>query len=140
MSCFFANVARQIGTRLQRGSPRDSNRSGTATIREADTETARPAHQIIRLAVIFVHLFSHNMTSRNRGQTVVDEINLGKTTLPEPRLTELVANNVRVGRLRATTDFGVIADNDFVIVTVGTPLGPDFEPIVDDIKAAARGR
>jgi nucleotide sugar dehydrogenase len=30
------------------------------------------------------------------------------------------------------------ADNDFIIVTVGTPLGPDFEPIVDDIKAAAR--
>ena len=71
-------------------------------------------------------------------QTVVDEINLGKTTVPEPRLNELVANNVRVGRLCATTDFGVIADNDFVIVTVGTPLGPDFEPIVDDIKAAAR--
>ena len=43
-------------------------------------------------------------------QTVVDEINLGKTTVPEPRLNELVANNVRVGRLRATTDFGVIAD------------------------------
>jgi len=71
-------------------------------------------------------------------QTVVDEINLGKTTVPEPGLNELVSNNVRVGRLRATTDFGALADNDFVIVTVGTPLGPDFEPIVDDIKAAAR--
>lgn len=70
--------------------------------------------------------------------SVVDEINLGKTTVPEPRLGELVANNVRVGRLRATTDFGAIADNDFIIVTVGTPLGPDYEPIVDDIKAAAR--
>jgi nucleotide sugar dehydrogenase len=71
-------------------------------------------------------------------QNVVDEINLGKSTVPEPGLGELVANNVRVGRLRATTDFGAIADNDFVIVTVGTPLGPDYEPIVDDIKAAAR--
>jgi dTDP-alpha-D-glucose dehydrogenase len=71
-------------------------------------------------------------------QNVVDEINLGKTTVPEPGLNELVANNVRVGRLQATTDFGAIADNDFVIVTVGTPLGPDFEPIVDDITAAAR--
>ncbi len=71
-------------------------------------------------------------------QNVVDEINLGKTTVPEPGLNELVSNNVRVGRLRATTDFGVLADNDFVIVTVGTPLGPDYEPIVDDIKAAAR--
>ncbi|WP_083700593.1 nucleotide sugar dehydrogenase [Mycobacterium sp. IS-836] len=71
-------------------------------------------------------------------QSVVDEINLGKTTVPEPGLNELVSNNVRVGRLRATTDFGALADNDFIIVTVGTPLGPDFEPIVDDIKAAAR--
>ena len=71
-------------------------------------------------------------------QNVVDEINLGKTTVPEPGLNELVSNNVRVGRLCATTDFGALADNDFVIVTVGTPLGPDYEPIVDDIKAAAR--
>jgi dTDP-alpha-D-glucose dehydrogenase len=71
-------------------------------------------------------------------QTVVDEVNLGKTTVPEPGLNVLVSNNVRVGRLRATTDFGAVADNDFIIVTVGTPLGPDFEPIVDDIKAAAR--
>ncbi len=71
-------------------------------------------------------------------QSVVDEINLGKTTVAEPGLSELVANNVRVGRLRATTDFSAIADNDFVIVNVGTPLGPDYEPIVDDIKAAAK--
>jgi nucleotide sugar dehydrogenase len=71
-------------------------------------------------------------------QSVVDEINLGKSTVPEPGLSELVSHNVRVGRLRATTDFGALADNDFVIVTVGTPLGPDYEPIVDDIKAAAR--
>ncbi|MGV0714062.1 nucleotide sugar dehydrogenase [Mycolicibacterium sp. XJ662] len=71
-------------------------------------------------------------------QNVVDEINQGKTSVPEPGLGELVANSVRMGRLRATSDFGALADNDFVIVTVGTPLGPDYEPIVDDIKAAAR--
>jgi dTDP-alpha-D-glucose dehydrogenase len=71
-------------------------------------------------------------------QNVVDEINLGKTTVPEPGLNELVSRSVGVGRLGATTDFGAIADNDFIIVTVGTPLGPDFEPIVDDITAAAR--
>jgi dTDP-alpha-D-glucose dehydrogenase len=71
-------------------------------------------------------------------QHVVDEINQGRTGVPEPGLGELVANSVRVGRLSATTDFGVLADNDFIIVTVGTPLGPDYEPIVDDITAAAR--
>ena len=78
------------------------------------------------------------VTAIDVRQNVVEEINLGKTTVPEPGLSELVSNNVRVGRLRATTDFGVLAENDFVIVTVGTPLGSDFEPIVDDIKAAAR--
>jgi dTDP-alpha-D-glucose dehydrogenase len=71
-------------------------------------------------------------------QSVVDEINLGKTNVSEPGLDDLVAHNVRVGRLRATTDFGVLVENDFIIVNVGTPLGPDFEPIVYDITAAAR--
>jgi nucleotide sugar dehydrogenase len=71
-------------------------------------------------------------------QHITDEINLGTTSVREPGLDELVSNNVRAGRLHATTDFGAVADNDFVIVTVGTPLGPDFEPIVDDIEAAAR--
>ncbi|MCX6489328.1 MAG: nucleotide sugar dehydrogenase, partial [Mycobacterium sp.] len=71
-------------------------------------------------------------------QNVVDEINQGRTTVPEPGLGELVADSVQAGRLRATSDFSVIADNDFIIVTVGTPLGPDYEPIVDDIRAAAR--
>jgi nucleotide sugar dehydrogenase len=69
---------------------------------------------------------------------IVDEINMGATSVREPGLAELVSDNVQAGRLRATTDFSAVADNDFVIVTVGTPLGPDFEPIVDDIEAAAR--
>ncbi|MDG4666782.1 nucleotide sugar dehydrogenase [Mycobacterium sp. 236(2023)] len=71
-------------------------------------------------------------------QSVVDDINSGKTGVAEPGLDELVSANVRVGRLRATTDFAAVADNDFVIVNVGTPLGQDYEPIVDDIKAAAQ--
>jgi UDP-N-acetyl-D-mannosaminuronic acid dehydrogenase len=71
-------------------------------------------------------------------QGVVDDINLGLTSVAEPGLGELVSESVRVGRLHATTDFGAIVDNDFIIVNVGTPLGPDYEPIVDDIKAAAR--
>ncbi|CAN5254077.1 nucleotide sugar dehydrogenase [soil metagenome] len=71
-------------------------------------------------------------------QSVVDDINQGKTTVAEPGLSALVSHNVRVGRLSATTDFAAIATNDFVIVNVGTPLGPDYEPIVDDIKAAAQ--
>jgi nucleotide sugar dehydrogenase len=78
------------------------------------------------------------VTGIDLRQHIADEINMGTTSVREPGLAELVSNNVRAGRLHATTDFGAVADNDFVIVTVGTPLGPDFEPIVDDIEAAAR--
>src|SRR5436305_13933866 len=52
-------------------------------------------------------------------QNVVDEINLGKTTVPEPGLGELVANNARIGRLGAPSEFVTLADDSFAIVTVG---------------------
>ena len=72
-------------------------------------------------------------------EPVVDEINAGRTThVREPQIDDLLAVNVAAGRLTATTDFSVITENDIVIVTVGTPLGPDFEPIVEDIEAAAK--
>lgn len=70
---------------------------------------------------------------------VVAEINDGKTRVREPGLDDLVARTVKAGRLTATTDFSAVADQDVVIVTVGTPLGQDFEPVVDDIEAAAKG-
>ena len=63
MSPFFAHVTRQSTSSRSRGSPRESKWSGKATTRKADTETARPGHRITRLAVIFVHLFSHAMRS-----------------------------------------------------------------------------
>ena len=70
---------------------------------------------------------------------VVDEINEGRTRVREPGLPEVVARTVADGRLRATTDFAAVAEHEIVVVTVGTPLGPDYEPVVDDIVAAARG-
>lgn len=71
-------------------------------------------------------------------EQIVDEINDGRTSIREPGLDELIKNNVAAGRLKATSDFDAIADHDFILVTVGTPLGPDFEPRVDDIEAASR--
>lgn len=69
---------------------------------------------------------------------IVDEINRGETSVREPGLDEMIERNVRAGRLRATTDFDAIAENDFIVITVGTPLGQDYEPRVDDIAAASR--
>jgi hypothetical protein len=80
MSYFFAHVTRKVSPSRQRGSPRESNRSGKPTTREADIETATPGHQITRLAVIFVHLFSHNMRSLKyeRKSTALREALRGK--------------------------------------------------------------
>ena len=70
---------------------------------------------------------------------VVAEVNRGVTRVREPQHAEIVERVVASGGLRATTSFDVIADCDVVIVTVGTPLGEDLDPVVDDIEAAAKG-
>ena len=54
------------------------------------------------------------------NDTLVHVDSSDSTSVPEPGMSELVAVNVGVGRLRATTDFGVIADNDFAILALGT--------------------
>jgi UDP-N-acetyl-D-mannosaminuronic acid dehydrogenase len=71
--------------------------------------------------------------------SVVEEINGGVTRVREPGLDDILARNVASGRLRATGDYAAVADSDIVIVTVGTPLGPDFEPDVNDIETATKG-
>lgn len=68
----------------------------------------------------------------------VAEINAGRTSVREPDLDGLIERNVAEGRLCATSDYSVIADSDIVIVTVGTPLGSNYEPRIDDIEAAAK--
>jgi hypothetical protein len=66
MRLFFAHVTWKGRGGQRRPSPRESECSGKPTTRGANTSTARLGHRIIRLAVIFVHLFSHNMTTGNR--------------------------------------------------------------------------
>ncbi len=69
-------------------------------------------------------------------KNVVDEINAGTTSIAEPGLKELIGKVVKNGNLTATTDFSPIADCDVVVVTVGTPLGQNFDPDTRDIIAA----
>ena len=59
---------------------------------------------------------------------IVDEINLGTTSIAEPGLSLLVRKTVAHKKLIATRDYSVIANSDVVIVTVGTPLGENFDP------------
>ena len=70
---------------------------------------------------------------------IVDEINEGRTSVNEPGLALLIADSVAAGRLSATTDYGAVSEADVIVVTVGTPLGENFDPDMDQIEAAAEG-
>jgi len=70
-------------------------------------------------------------------KNLVDEMNRGTISINEPGLNELIARTVAAKKLRATTDYGAIRDCDVVVVTVGTPLGANFDPDTRDIVAAS---
>lgn len=70
---------------------------------------------------------------------VVAEIGQGRTSVREPGLDEVIDRVVSNGRLTATSDYAAVAECDVIIVTVGTPLGPNYDPITKDITAAAEG-
>ena len=53
--------------------------------------------------------------------------------------SEVLASLVRNGKLRATTDFGVVRDLDTVNICVPTPLRKTKDPDMSYIVAACRG-
>jgi GDP-mannose 6-dehydrogenase len=56
----------------------------------------------------------------------VAEVNAGKAPVHEPGLAELIAQQVRAGRLSATVDsLAAVHDTDLALVCVGTPSGAD---------------
>ncbi len=67
--------------------------------------------------------------------------NLKNNIMPiyEPGLEELVARNVRAGRLFFTTQYEEgLRDTEFVFIAVGTPSGSDGEADMQYVAAAAR--
>lgn len=70
---------------------------------------------------------------------IVNEVNAGTTSINEPGLSLLIADAVAGKRLTATTDYGAVRDAEVIVVTVGTPLGENFDPDMDQIEAAAEG-
>lgn len=72
-------------------------------------------------------------------QSVVDETNRGTTSINEPGLAPAIKDAVEHGRLSASTDYASVAEADVIVVTVGTPLGTDYDPDVSQITAAAEG-
>ena len=60
------------------------------------------------------------------SQLKVDQVNAGQTPIIEEKIAELVAANVRSGRLRATTKLSeALAEAELAFVCVGTPSRPD---------------
>ncbi len=87
------------------------------------------------LAVAFAEA-GFNVTGVDVNEKRVAELNDGDSYIGD--VTDgLIAEQVSAGRLRATTDAGVIADMDAVIICVPTPLSKTRDPDVSYILAAA---
>ncbi len=69
-------------------------------------------------------------------QKVVNALNQGEVLINEPGLAPMVSQAVQAQKLSASTDYAAIRQCDVVVVTVGTPLGKNYEPDTTDIVAA----
>mgnify|MGYP001270359685 CR=1 FL=1 len=66
--------------------------------------------------------FGHTVTCVDKDAAKIAALIEGRIPIYEPGLEELVANNVRDGRLTFTTDLaGPVAEADAVFIAVGTP-------------------
>jgi UDP-N-acetyl-D-glucosamine dehydrogenase len=77
--------------------------------------------------VVIVDLIPELVEAINRGESHIGDV-------PSERLKPLVDE----GRISASTDFGVVADADAIVIAVPTPLSPQREPDVSSIERAAR--
>jgi UDPglucose 6-dehydrogenase len=66
--------------------------------------------------------FGHDVTCVDRDRGKIDALNHGEIPIYEPGLAELVAGNVRAGRLKFTTALPqAVKEADAVFIAVGTP-------------------
>lgn len=68
----------------------------------------------------------HQVTGVDPVQVKVDFINRGRSPIVEPEIEEILSENARAGRLRATTDpIEAVMESELSIVCVGTPSLPN---------------
>ena len=66
--------------------------------------------------------FGHDVTCVDKDAGKIAALERGEMPIYEPGLDELVAANVRAGRLNFTTELaGAVAEADAVFIAVGTP-------------------
>jgi UDP-N-acetyl-D-glucosamine dehydrogenase len=77
--------------------------------------------------VVLVDILEDVVEAINRGESHIGDV-------PSERLRPLVES----GTISATTDFGVVAQSDAVVIAVGTPLTTQREPDLSHVESAAR--
>src|SRR5688500_7850383 len=66
--------------------------------------------------------FGHHVVCVDKDAGKIDSLNTGRMPIYEPGLDEVVATNVRAGRLSFTTDLAhAVPEADAVFIAVGTP-------------------
>ncbi|MCF8476229.1 MAG: UDP-glucose/GDP-mannose dehydrogenase family protein [Pseudolabrys sp.] len=85
--------------------------------------------------------FGHEVTCVDKDKAKIDALKGGAVPIYEPGLTELVAANVKAGRLKFTTDLpAAVKDADSVFIAVGTPSRRgDGHADLSYVFAVARG-
>jgi GDP-mannose 6-dehydrogenase len=72
------------------------------------------------------------------NETKIRQLNAGESPIIELGLAELVAQNVRHGRLRASSDIATAAaGSDVIIICVGTPSAPSGDVRLADLERVA---
>ena len=81
----------------------------------------------------------NGVTCVDKEDTKIAKLRAGEIPIYEPGLDEIVARNVKAGRLHFTTDLPrAIRDSLVVFIAVGTPPGPDGRADLSFVKEVAK--
>jgi GDP-mannose 6-dehydrogenase len=76
----------------------------------------------------------HRVCGVDVDETKVRQVLAGEAPFYEPKLTELIGQCVREGRLRATSSSEeCVREAEFCIIAVGTPLDSDGRPVLEPL-------
>ena len=80
----------------------------------------------------------NRVTCIDISEEKINMLRNGQAPIYEPGLNEMIARNVRGGRLHFTTDYAeALADAEFIFICVGTPSGVDGEADLQYVRMAA---
>ncbi len=83
--------------------------------------------------------FGLNVSSVDCDEQKITALRRGEIPIYEIGLEEIVRRNVRNGRLNFSTDLASAVQRSLVVfIAVGTPEGPDGDPDLSQVEAAAR--